>query len=331
MKALKIIAIIIAIPAMIYFFGPKPVAEPVEDPVITGWNISLDSLDQYVKQKDLGIPDLKPNNESRIAWVDSIRKTRYALVYLHGFSASPLESGSAPFDLAKRFGMNLYLPLLPGHGRANINSFKELKPNELITAAKEAVAIGQLLGEDVIVMSCSTGSTLSIYLAGANPEMIDALIMYSPNLHLYDPMAGLITGPWGEALVKSIAGEYYNLEHVPDSITDPYWTPTYSSNGLIALQQLLDETMTPEVFSKIKQPYFIGYYFKNEEEQDHTISVPAILDFDKQTSTPADEKELVAFPEAGAHVIGNPLKSNQAAEVVEKTILYAEETLHLTD
>jgi len=330
MKMLRFALLFVGMLLIIYFAGPRPSFEEIEDPQISLLEMSLDSLDQYVKTKDLTIPNLKPDNESRIIWADSIRKTRYSVVYLHGFSASPMESNPTHINFAKHYGFNLYIPLLAGHGRDDDNSFADLTPNDLIQSAKEAIAIGQLLGDDVIVMSCSTGSTLAIYLAGANKELIDAQIMYSPNISLNDPTARLITGPWGNQILKMVAGDYWNLEKVADPPESAqYWTITYSTKGLIALQKLLNDTMTPEVFEKVTQPFFLGYYYKNEEEQDHTISTHAIHKFFNQAGTPSGEKVLMAFPNAGAHVMANPMKGQDVENVFNKTCEYAERVLHL--
>ena len=57
--------------------------------------------------------------------------------------------------------------------------------------------IGRLIGNKVVVMSCSTGSTLALYLAAKNHEWIDGLICYSPNIDTYDQATHLVDGPWG--------------------------------------------------------------------------------------------------------------------------------------
>ncbi len=313
----------------IYLVGPKVQYAPLENPDIAPWSITLDSLDSYVSTKEMGVQYLKPDNQSRLVWLDSIRKTPFSIVYIHGFSASPFESDSTPFQLAKALGCNLYLPLLAGHGLGGTESFAELTPNDLIKSAKEAVAIGQLIGDDVIVMSCSTGGTLSIYLAGANKDMIDALIMYSPNIALADPTAKLITGPWGSKILKLVTGDYWNPEGNSDDYGKKYWTITYKTEGLLALQSLLDQTMKPKIFEDISQPYFIGYYYKDEEHQDHTISTKAIVKFDSQTSTITSQKSVVAFPDAGEHVIANYYKGKNVKAVCDSTLVFASKVLGL--
>ena len=114
-------------------------------------------------------------------------------------------------EFAKRYGCNLYLPRLAGHGIDDDDSFSDLRPEDLIASAKEAIAIGQLLGEKLILMSCSTGSTLSIYLSAENPEIVDAQFMFAPNIALHDPSAKLMTGPWGAAACRT--SSWYSSAH----------------------------------------------------------------------------------------------------------------------
>lgn len=330
MKIVKYSLGLLIITSLTYFLGPKPKFDPICDASIAKINISLDSLDNYVNHKEGNVPHLKLGNQSRIVWVnDSMHQTDYAVVYLHGFSASPMESNPVHLDFARKYGMNIYLPLLAGHGIDDIESFRNLTPNDLIQSAKEAIAIGQLIGKEVIVMSCSTGSTLSIYLAASNPELIDVQIMYSPNLALNNPQAQLLTGPWGIQLVKAIAGDYFGSKKEIDPESKKYWTTTYRSEGLIALQKLIDETMTEEVLTSISQPLFIGYYYKNEEEKDQTISTDAIVSFYENVDIPDSLKSMVTFPDAGEHVIANPIKSNQVEDVAIATNLFAEKVLGL--
>lgn len=322
MKAFKIFAVVLGILALVYLVGPRVEFDPLVDPQVENLDIPLDSLDDYLREKNQRVENLKEGNGSRILWADSIRKTRYSIVYLHGFSASPMESFPVHVRLADSLGYNLYLPLLAGHGEDTEESFRELTPNALLQSAKEALAIGQLLGDDVIVMSCSTGSTLSLYLAAGNEELMDILVMYSPNIELHDPLAGLITKPWGTALVRAVMGEYRSSQ--ADEVGDvaQYWTTRYHTNGLIALQSLIDQAMTEATFEAIEQPYYIGYYYKDDNHKDEVISVDAILDFDAHTSTPGGAKRLVAFPSAGAHVVANPWKSKASEEVFWSTFRY---------
>ena len=81
--------------------------------------------------------------------------------------------------------------------------------------------------------------------------------------------------------------------------------------------------MRPEVFQRITAPVFMGYYYKNEEEQDKVVSIPAMLRMFDQLGTPEDKKQKVAFPEAGDHVIISHLSTpnHQKAELAALVFL----------
>jgi hypothetical protein len=77
--------------------------------------------------------------------------------------------------------------------------------------------------------------------------------------------------------------------------------------------------MKPEVFSKVKCPVFLGYYFKNEKEQDNTVSIPAMLKMFDELGTPTELKQKLAFPDAGAHVIASYIRSKDWQGVERET------------
>jgi len=327
-KFLLISVVIIALLFSGLLLGPKP-DFPSFDANIEPLNLPLDVLQAQIIENEANTPNVKPDNEARIIWADSLQKTPYSVVYLHGFSASQVEADPIHREFAKRYGCNLYLSRLAGHGTENKENFLDLTPKSLIETAKHAIQVGQLLGEKVIVMSCSTGGTLSAYLAAHNPDLIDAQILYSPNIEIYDGNSKLLTYPWGLQLARWVSGSNYRTIGFTGELAN-YWTNTYRIEGIVALQGLLDETMKEEVFNKISQPLFVGYYYKNEDEQDKVVSVEAIHDFFSKVSTPFEQKSKVAFPNTGNHVISCRLQSKDVETVREKTYRFAESVLGLT-
>lgn len=314
-----------------YYLGPRPSFDALVNAKIELKEYSLSEVDSLVKNTPKP-ENLKPNNESRLYWADSIpQKTRYSVVYLHGFTASPEEGHPLHINFAKKYGYNLYVPLLAGHGLDSKESFATIQPNDWIESAKEAIIIAQAMGEDVIVLSCSTGSTLALYLSSENKEIIDINLMYSPNIALANKMATLVTGPWGKELTYQIQGKYktWKIEGEPLNDKDKYWTHTYRTEGIIALQKLVDQTMTKEVLSKVDQPYFLGYYYKNDSMQDESVSVAAMRWFDDTSSTPRDKKQFVAFPNAGRHVMTSSIQSDIVDEVSEKTYEFLADVLDI--
>ena len=142
-----------------YLSGPQVEYGPVS-PDIERLNVSLEELDGYIASNERMVEGIKPENQSQIFWAsDSVQRTEYVIVYLHGFSAGPMESRPVHMNLAKKFGANLYLARLSQHGLEGTESFLDLTPNGLMESAKEALEVGQILGEKVILMSCSTGGT----------------------------------------------------------------------------------------------------------------------------------------------------------------------------
>jgi pimeloyl-ACP methyl ester carboxylesterase len=328
------ISLLLLVTALIltYILGPKANFEEVT-PDLPTLSISIDQLEGYIAEREGKVDNLKPENESRIIWADSVRQTEYALVYLHGFSAGVMEGAPLHMEVARRYSMNLYLPRLSKHGIADKDIFTQLTPAQLVNDAKEALVVGRKLGKKVILMSCSTGSTLGIYLTAHHPDVF-AHVMFSPNISLFDPTGEMLTGPWGLQIVRKVVGDYRvpspEKEPKPDSVQakiDLYWSGTYRVEGLVALQSLIDQTMIDDVFTKVNQPYFMGYYYKNDTAQDMTVSVARMLEFDAVTQTPAQNKRLVAFANAGEHVINSPLISKDYNRVKEETFAFFEDIL----
>ncbi len=308
--------------------GPRPSFEPVQSR-IEPIDLGIEELESFIAHQEAKVLNLKAENGSRIIWADSVRKTPYAVVYLHGFSAGPVEGAPFHQNFAKRYGCNLYLPRLADHGIDNKESFLNLTPEQLMASAREAIAIGQKLGEKVILISCSTGSTLGTYLAAHNPEAIFAHMMYSPNLKLGSSASQLLTAPWGLQLARLVSGGDYRSIELPKSC-HPYWTVTYRVEGLVCLQDLLDQTMGTDTYSKVTQPTFIGYYYKNKEEQDFVISSDEIQTFSETCKIPAEQKRIIPFPDVASHVIVSDLQSQDLESVYKESYRFAEEVLGLT-
>lgn len=323
MKKRYIIPLVLLI---IFLVGPIPGYESF-DGKLKSIEIPLSEIDRLITTQESKIINLKPNNESQVIWADSIRKTEYSVVYLHGFSASPREGDPVYKEFAKRYGANIYIPRLAGHGIQDEDSFKNLSPKQLIESAKDAIAIGQLLGDKVILMSCSTGSTLALYLASENPDAFHSLFLYSPNIDIYDNKSEILTMPWGKQLAHLILGEHRNIESIKGTEREDYWTSTYSTQGVICLKYLIEHTMTKNILSKVKQPYFLGYYFKNEEESDKVVSIEDMKWFHEISATPSDQKRMIAFPEVGNHVMICDLYNKNLENVRNQTWSFAEEVL----
>ncbi|MBS1508262.1 MAG: alpha/beta hydrolase [Bacteroidetes bacterium] len=311
----------------IYLLGPRP-EKAKFDPTMPVVPQSADELEKYVASQEAK-HKLKPDNEARIVWNDSTRaKTKYSVVYLHGFSASQEEGDPVHEKFAKKFGCNLYLARLADHGIDTVDQLINFTPDRWWASSKEALAIGKAIGEHVIVMSTSTGGTMALILAAQYPEDVFALINMSPNIAINDPNAWLANNPWGLQIARLVIGGKERVFE-KDSLKDRYWNNPYRLESVTQLEELLEEKMNQETFAKIKCPSLTLYYFRNEKEQDPTVKVSAMLEMNQQLSTPADMKETVAIPNAGGHVLGSRVVSKDIPSVEDAVEKFAVEKLKL--
>lgn len=325
---LKVLVGTVGVLAIVYFLGPK-VDSPNLDKSLPEVPSNLLQLEQIIQKREASLKNIRPDNHARIIWSDSIpTRTPYSIVYLHGWSASQEEGDPIHRETAKRFGCNLYLPRLAGHGVHEEEPMLNLTADAVLESAKEAIAIGKQLGEKVILMATSTGGTLALHLAGSDPD-ISALLLYSPNIEIFDPNAKLLAKPWGLQLAKLIKGSDYHQFDTDIALKNQYWTTKYRLEALTHLQILMDKTMTPETFQQITQPLFLGYYYKDEIHQDSVVSVGAMLKMFDSLGTPEDKKEKVAFPNVGDHVMTSYITSKDLESVKRETFQFMEEVMEL--
>ncbi|MBR9999070.1 MAG: alpha/beta hydrolase [Cyclobacteriaceae bacterium] len=329
MKKLRYYILIPVVIAALYLTGPQPYPGEVSAE-IPGIVYHGEELEYFVSDREATIMNLKLDNEARVIWYnDSLKnKTEYAVVYLHGFSASQGEGIPVHVDFGRRYGCNVYLSRLHGHGIHEKDALVDMTPENLVRSAAEALAIGKQVGERVILMGTSTGGTLSLYLASHHPD-IHSLILFSPNIRINNPAAPLLAYPWGLQIGRMVNGGKYSTS-VPESYEDSlYWTGSYRMEAAVYLQQLLNITMTRNTFRKITQPVFLAYYYKNEEEQDQTVQVDAMLEMFGQLGTSDSLKLENAFPGAGEHVIACKFKSDDWKGVRQATYHFAENILQM--
>jgi pimeloyl-ACP methyl ester carboxylesterase len=305
---------------LLYVAGPRP-STPVYSstmPVVPSGAADLVRFigDQEAKHK------LKPDNEARIVWADTSTraKTEYAIVYLHGFSASQQEGNPVHRYIAHQFGCNLYLSRLAEHGIDTVDAMVNLTADNYWASAQQALAIGRQLGNKVILMGTSTGGTLALQLAATYPDQVAGLVLLSPNIAINDPNAWLLNDHWGLQIAHMVTGTPYikdTVDHGP--VYPQYWYPKYRSEAAVALEELLETTMNKTLFEKVKQPVDMLYFYKDETHQDSVVKVSAALKMFDELGTPAALKYKQAIPEAATHVIGSSIRSHDV-EGVEKGV-----------
>ena len=328
MKFLKWLGVALLILIAVYFFGPQPSSPrytkdlPVvpSDPVL---------LEKFIHDQE-SLHKLKPDNEARILWLnDSTKvKTEYAVVYIHGFSASQEEGDPVHYEFAQKFGCNLFLNRLEDHGIDTTEPLANVTADRLWNSAKEAYGIGKQIGQKIILMSTSTGGTLALKLAAEYPD-IAGLILLSPNIAINDPNAWLLNNHWGLEIAKLVKGKHIHAKDT-SALYAQYWNPVYDIASTVQLEELIETTMKESTFQKIKQPLLVLYYFKDNAHQDPVVKVSAMKRMFIQLGTPENLKRMISVPNAGDHVIGSYVKSKDLETVEDECDKFATEVLKLS-
>ncbi len=329
MRYLKGFALFLLILIVIYFLGPQP-GKPDYSSALPAIPANAPELENFIRAGETA-HKVKPDNEARIIWFnDSTRSmTEYAVVYLHGFSASQEEGDPVHYEFAQKFGCNLYLSRLSDHGIDTTEPLAALTADRLWNSAKSAYAIGKRLGKKVILMGTSTGGSLALRLAAEYPD-IAALILLSPNIAINDPNAWLLNNHWGLQIARMVKGKY-NKARDSSAIYAQYWHYKYRMEAAVELEEFLETSMKESVFRKVNQPLLMLYYYKDEDHQDEVVKVSAMKRMFRQVNTPVPLKREKAIASAGDHVIGSYIKSKDVQAVLNECESFAREVLKLNE
>lgn len=204
-------------------------------------NIPAD-IEAYINQREQAFSDIRAGDVKRILWAGAKgAKTPLAIVYVHGFSASPAEIRPVPEEVARALGANLFFTRLAGHGRDGAAMAGASAEDWLFDMA-EAMAVGRRLGDRVIVMGTSTGGTLAA-LAATDPQLNEGLagtVLISPNFGLHAPAQWLLDAPFIESWGTSVAGETRSFTPInPEQAR--HWTTEYPTTALYPMARLIRE------------------------------------------------------------------------------------------
>lgn len=199
-----------------------------------------EGVDVYLESTEANVPNLRPDTHKRVIWAKGSEiRTPVSVVYLHGFSASSEEIRPVPDRIAQALGANLVFTRLTGHGR-DAAAMGEVSVAAWMADTAEALALARAVGEQVVVISTSTGGTLAA-AAALDPELsrdVAAMIFVSPNFGLNTPVAPLLTLPAARYWLPLLAGQERSFEtRAPEQAI--YWTTRYPSVAVFPLAALV--------------------------------------------------------------------------------------------
>ncbi|MUP45484.1 alpha/beta hydrolase [Gramella sp. BOM4] len=327
-KSIWIPGLILLILAIGYFSGPVP-KEPTYSYDLPELPSDIKKLESYIDKQEQAKP-VREDNEARIMWFqEKPVKTEFSIVYLHGFAGSYMDGYPVNKIVADTLKANLYLSRWAGHGLRAPHSLNSFSPEEAWESAKEALMIGNRIGEKTIILSTSTGGTLATKLAAAYPDMVHALINLSPNFEDDQPGTFVLNSPWGYDIARIVSfGENKKIDHEQEIATQ-YWDTIYPSRALVDLQLLVDSTMRPAVFEKVECPVLTLYYHENFLEEDQHVEVSVYDEYHRQFSTPDSLNVLKALDTPGTHFIGSDIKSKDTEVVVKAIVQFLSERMNI--
>jgi len=312
----KSLLAIVVILAAVFFLGPvnqfgenAPAVRPAPPTV-------LSELDGWLQQSEAKFADIKPGTAKAIVWAsDKKESTEWAVVYVHGFSASRLETSPVAEQVAKQLGANLFDTRLTGHGLPGI-AMGEATPQDWLADTQEAINIGHALGKKVLLISCSTGSTLSTWWAtSAEAEKIQAHVFISPNFGLKDKRSELINGHWGQRIAYAVTGDTIKYQS-EDPREAQAWTQSYPTKALFPMMALVKQVRESDL-SKFKAPVLVLY-----SEQDQTVDPAEIKTAFAHFGSSHKNLEPVNYSQSkGQHVLAGDIRDSKAVEPMVQSIV----------
>ena len=300
---MKKILIVLVVLVALYAVGPHPDAPTLPGPSWTNIPNEPAAITSFLQAKEAQNGNLKPDNEGQIIYADSAnpQKTKTVVLYVHGFSASPMEGNPLHKAIAKSLHANLVLARIEDHGEFPTDStMAKASADKFYQSVENYYALAKKLGDEVIVLGTSFGGAMSLVLATKHPE-IKALMLYGPCIAIKDPTAPLVDNPWGLQLARAVMrSDFRDIPSVSSGHKN-YWSLHYRLEGIVAIQNFLTHEMTDETFEKVKVPVFLGYYYQDETHQDNVVSVQAMRDMFPKLGSKIKKEQ--AFPLSGYHVI----------------------------
>ncbi len=313
-RTLQVLAGVVVLLAALWAVGPR--ADRDTSVTFDGAAIAGEP-EAYLAAEEAKEPDVIPELAKEIVWADprTKAKTPLAFIYIHGFSASKGEVRPLPDLVAGAFRANLFYTRLEGHGAAP-ESMARATPKAWMNDFAEAVAIGRLIGDEVVVIATSTGGGITT-IAASRPELmqgVKALIFLSPNFGPKAFGSGMLTGPWGRQLSDLFTGGQRGFTP-PNETVARYWTERYPTSATLAMAVVTEEAVATRV-EDIKLPaiFFIS-------DRDRTVRPEMTRSIAARWGGPHELFVVTTAEDPGQHVIaGDALSPGGTGPAVKKIV-----------
>lgn len=321
-KVLRALLIVALLATVAYLAGPRNALGPLDPTTRIPPPQSVSAVDDWLRISESAYTDIKPGNAKGIVWNSAAhQRTPWSVVYLHGFSASRLETAPLAETVAKALGANVFYTRFTGHGRQGV-AMGEATAQDWMADTLEAVAIGQTIGERVLVISCSTGATLATLLAtSSDGQRVSAHAFISPNFGPKNKKAELINGPWGKQIALALEGDTRGWAPANAAEANA-WSSRYPTRALFPMMAVV-KTARDSDLSKFKTPLLVLY-----SDQDETVDPAETRAAFARIGTARKTLETITYSKArGQHVLVGDIKDATATATMAQSIAKWAQTL----
>ena len=281
--------------------------------------ININSLDKLIEDSENEILNIRPDTEKKIIWANQNKvKTKISLIFIHGFSATRAELDPVIEMLGKELNANIFFTRLRGHGLDG-EALAEATFDDWMIDTKEAIDIGNAIGDKLILIGCSTGCSL----IHANLQYINnaaAVIYVSPNFGSKSYLGKLLIIPGAKWFIPFIFGKEYSF--VPRNADHARcWTTSYPIRALFAVKDSVVAAYKVKHI-KIKQP--VLFYFSDD---DQVVSAKATRKIISKmgNNVSIHNPILTNTDDSSQHgVLGDILSSSQTNSGVKKILSWLE-------
>jgi esterase/lipase len=298
--------------ATLWFLTPAKLQPAIAEIVLPD---DLDTWLETGERQAIERYGLVPDTEKRIIWAGDSDRTPYSVLYLHGFSATRQETAPLAEIVASTLGANLFETRLTGHGRKR-EALTDVRAEDWLQDAAEALTIASRLGERVIVIGTSTGATLAAAMLG-HPAMdvVDILVMISPNFAPRDPGASWLTRPAGPFLAQMLVGDMRSWQPHNEKQAR-YWSTSYPTASAVEMMRLVD-LANRKLPDAIPQRLLMFYSL-----EDAVISPTEALSVFQRTAAPQKTAiEIVDPGDPSHHVLAGDVLSNENTRRIANNIV----------
>lgn len=176
------------------------------------------------------------------------------IVLFHGLSDSPFFMSSIAENLVQK-GFIVIAPLTPGHGKKEANA--DMKDDNLKSRWYAHVNAIVDYAEDfnlpLVLGGFSTGGAFATQYTLANPDKVEALLLFSAALKL-SSSAENIAKVWGsKALAKWLDGDYQSIG------PHPFKYPKVATYSALVLIDVIKDIRAKLENSSIQKPIFVAH------------------------------------------------------------------------